>query len=352
MNRLSELSNTLSEFGLCYRERMDNFAGMKGTVIKSTGNWYIILAEGGEKVNCRIKGRLKIDGYKSTNPIAVGDRVEFELEAEQPSSHSGDEQGLRSGVISEVEKRKNCIIRKSKNLSKQSHILATNVDQAILVVTLAFPKTSLGFIDRFLATTEAYSIPAILIFNKSDIFEEEKLMKAELVKVIAAYQHIGYKCESICSRPMKEDKRNELISLLKDKITLVAGHSGVGKSTFVNGLEPSLDLKTAEISEAHRKGIHTTTFSEMHALSFGGYIIDTPGIQEFSVVNMDKYEIAHFFPDIFTKSSECKFNTCLHLNEPRCAVIEAVSKGEIALSRYHSYLSIMNGEEVVKEFKD
>jgi ribosome biogenesis GTPase / thiamine phosphate phosphatase len=332
---------------------------MRGTVIKSTGNWYIVLAEGGEKINCRIKGRLKIDGYKSTNPIAVGDRVEFELE--QPTSHSGNQQGLRSGVISEVEKRKNCIIRKSKNLSKQSHILATNVDQAMLIVTLAIPKTSFGFIDRFLATAEAYSIPAILIFNKADIFEADDLLNEDLTKVMDIYKSIGYRCFSVCSTAMKKDRRDEMISLLKDKITLISGHSGVGKSTFVNAIEPSLDLKTAEISEAHSKGIHTTTFSEMHQLNFvgihpdavgRGYIIDTPGIQEFSVINMDKYELSHYFPEIFRKSSECKFNTCLHLNEPKCAVIEAVENGEIALSRYHSYLSIMNGEEVIKEYND
>jgi len=325
---------------------------MKGTVIKSTGNWYIVLSESGEKVNCRIKGRLKIGGYKSTNPIAVGDRVEFELESEQPLTRTGDEKESRAGVISEVEKRKNCIIRKSKNLSKQSHILAANVDQAILLVTLAFPKTSFGFIDRFLATTEAYSIPSILIFNKADIFLEDALSREDLEKVMSIYQRIGYTCCSICSRPMQNDRKDEMTALLKDKITLIAGHSGVGKSTFINAIEQSLDLKTAEISEAHLKGIHTTTFSEMYSMSFGGYIIDTPGIQEFSVIHMDKYEIAHFFPEIFKKSNECKFNTCLHLNEPKCAVMDAVEKGEIAASRYHSYLSIMNGEEVIKEYDD
>lgn len=329
---------------------------MKGKVIKSTGNWYIVLAEGGERVNCRIKGRLKIDGYKSTNPIAVGDTVDFELELEQPTSHTSEEQGMKSGVINSVGKRKNCIIRKSKNLSKQSHILATNVDQAMLIVTLAFPKTSFGFIDRFLATAEAYSIPAIVIFNKADIFSDKNSEtyqpNNELTKAIAIYEEIGYKCFSVCSTDMKSEKREEMISLLKDKITLISGHSGVGKSTFVNAIEPQLHLKTGLISEAHSKGIHTTTFSEMHSLTFGGYIIDTPGIQEFSVINMDKYELSHYFPEIFRKSSECKFNTCLHLNEPKCAVISAVEKGEIALSRYHSYLSIMNGEEVVKEYND
>lgn len=323
---------------------------MKGTVIKSTGNWYIVLAENGERVNCRIKGRLKIDGYKSTNPIAVGDRVEFELETEKISSPPED--AARQGVISEVETRKNCIIRKSKNLSKQSHILATNVDQAMLIVTLAVPKTSFGFIDRFLATAEAYSIPSILIFNKGDIFEEDEFLKEDLLKVMGIYEKIGYKCFSVCSTEMKAEQKEKMISLLKDKVTLISGHSGVGKSTFVNAIEPTLELKTGKISDAHSKGIHTTTFSEMHALSFGGYIIDTPGIQEFSVINMDKYELSHYFPEIFRKSSECKFNTCLHLNEPKCAVIAGVESGDIALSRYHSYLSIMNGEEVIKEYND
>jgi len=323
---------------------------MKGTVIKSTGNWYIVLAEDGQRINCRIKGRLKIDGYKSTNPIAVGDRVEFELEAEQVSSPA--EVGARAGVISDVETRKNCIIRKSKNLSKQSHILATNVDQAMLIVTLAVPKTSFGFIDRFLATAEAYSIPAILIFNKADIFEGDEMLKEDLLRVMDIYEKIGYKCYSVCSTKISGDQKDKMISLLKDKVTLISGHSGVGKSTFVNAIEPALDLKTGKISDAHSKGIHTTTFSEMHTLSFGGYIIDTPGIQEFSVINMDKYELSHYFPEIFKKSSECKFNTCLHLNEPKCAVIAGVEEGDISLSRYHSYLSIMNGEEVIKEYND
>ena len=306
---------------------------MKGTVIKSVGSSYTVLANYGKKIECRIKGRLRIDGYKSTNPIAVGDKVEFAV----------DNDGI--GAISALEKRKNCIIRKSKNLSKQSHILATNVDQAILVVTLAIPKTSFGFMDRFLATAEAYGIPAILIFNKADILEEE-----DLKAVMDTYEKIGYKCYSICSTRMGKEQKGTMISLLKDNVTLISGHSGVGKSTFINAIEPSLDLKTGKVSQAHSKGIHTTTFSEMYQLSFGGFIIDTPGIQEFSVINMEKYEISHYFPEIFKKSDECKFNTCLHLNEPKCAVIDAVEKGDIALSRYHSYLSIMNGEEVMKEY--
>jgi ribosome biogenesis GTPase len=300
----------------------------------------LVRTDDGSIINCRIKGRLRIDGYKSTNPIAVGDRVSIVLE------------GDGNGVIGEAEKRKNCIIRKSKNLSKQSHILATNVDQALLLVTLAVPKTSFGFIDRFLATAEAYRIPAILIFNKADIFESDELMLKDLKKVMGIYERIGYRCLSVCSTKMSAETKEEICAILKDKITLLSGHSGVGKSTFVNAIEPSLELKTQHLSGAHSKGLHTTTFTEMHPLSFGGYIIDTPGIKEFSVVNMDKYEISHFFPEIFRKAADCKFHTCLHLNEPKCAVIEAVKNNEITLSRYHSYLSIMNGEEVIKEYND
>ncbi|MBI3500264.1 MAG: ribosome small subunit-dependent GTPase A [Bacteroidetes bacterium] len=313
---------------------------MFGTVIKSTGNWYSVLADNGQKINCRIKGRLRINGFKSTNPIAVGDKVIFEIEPDG------------NGSISKVEERKNCIIRKSKNLSKQSHILAANVDQAMLVVTLAIPKTSFGFIDRFLATAEAYRIPSILIFNKADVFESDEVMKKDLEDTMNIYEKIGYQCFSVSSLEMKKEAKKKIISLLQDKTTLLSGHSGVGKSTFINAIEPTLDLKTQELSDAHLKGMHTTTFTEMFPLSFGGFIIDTPGIKEFSVINFDKHEVYHFFPEIFKKASECKFNTCLHMSEPKCAVIEAVERGEIALSRYHSYLSIMNGEEVIKEYND
>ena len=313
---------------------------MKGLVIKSVGSSYTVLTNYGKRIECRIKGRLRIDGYKSTNPISVGDKVEFAV----------DSDGI--GAISAVDDRKNCIIRKSKNLSKQSHILASNVDQAMLIVTLAAPKTSFGFIDRFLATAEAYRIPAILIFNKADIFEGDESMRKDLADTMRIYQKIGYQCLSVSSTKMNDKTKEEIAGMLKDKITLLSGHSGVGKSTFVNTVEPTLALKTQNLSNTHMKGMHTTTFTEMHPLSFGGFIIDTPGIKEFSVINFDKHEVYHFFPEIFKKADACKFNTCLHMSEPKCAVIAAVEKGEIALSRYHSYLSIMNGEEVIKEYND
>jgi ribosome biogenesis GTPase len=311
---------------------------VKGTVIKSTGNWYVVMTEDGRKINCRIKGSLRLEDYKSTNPIVVGDHVTISFERDG------------NGIIIAVGERKNCIIRKSKNLSKQSHILAVNIDLALLIVTLAIPKTSLGFIDRFLATAEAYRIPAKLIFNKADIFEEDEFLKEELYKTMNIYENIGYSSYSICSLNMKKEVREKMLALLKNKITLLCGPSGTGKSTFINAIEPSLNLKTGEISSVHLQGKHTTTFTEMHPLSFGGYVIDTPGIKEFSVINMDKNEVYHFFPEIFQKAKRCKYPNCLHLNEPQCAVIKAVEKNEIAPSRYHSYMSIMMGEEVKKEY--
>ncbi|MFH1004226.1 MAG: ribosome small subunit-dependent GTPase A [Bacteroidota bacterium] len=312
---------------------------MKGIIIKSTGNWYTVFSEDEQKFKCRIRGRLRIDDYKSTNPIAVGDKVTFELETDKIT-----------GVINNIEERKNCIIRRATNLSKQSHIIATNISQAFLFVTFAFPKTSFGFIDRFLATCEAYRIPVQIIFNKADIFENDDELKKELEHEINIYENINYKCHSISSIKMKKSDKEKMISLLKNNTTLICGHSGVGKSSFLNAIEPSLNLKTEKISKTHLKGIHTTTFAEMHLLSFGGFVIDTPGIKEFGLIKMERNEMYHFFKEIFAKASKCKYNTCLHINEPKCAVIEATQKGEIALSRYHSYLSIMNGKEVVKEY--
>lgn len=304
---------------------------MQGVVIKSTGSWYTVLSETGT-IECRIKGVFRIKGIKSTNPIAVGDNVGFEMEADG------------RGVIHAIGERKNYIIRKSINLSKQSHILAANVDQAFLIVTLAFPRTSAGFIDRFLLTAEAYHIPTRIIFNKVDLFShDEKLMK-ELDDFISIYERIGYDCYKVSAT---ENTDIEVLrGVTKDKTTLVSGHSGVGKSTLVNAMDANLNLKVGEISDVHNKGKHTTTFAEMHPLVYGGFIIDTPGIKELGLVDMEKEEIGNYFPEMFAIKDQCKFNNCIHINEPKCAVIAAVEKGEIALSRYGSYLGIMSGEEL------
>lgn len=303
---------------------------MKGIVAKSTGSRYLVRKQDGEILECVLKGKIRLDGRKTTNPVAVGDVVEVEA----------DENG--DYVISAIQPRKNYIIRKSINLSKQAQILASNLDQAILVVTMVAPRTSLGFIDRFLITAEAYSVPAILVFNKSDMMDEELLGLQQ--EIISIYEKIGYKCIVISSTEKKN--LEEVKQLLKDKTTLVSGHSGVGKSTFINAIEPSLDLKTGDISAVHLKGMHTTTFAELHPLSFGGFIIDTPGIKELGLVEMKKEEVGHYFPEIRERMNDCKFNNCLHVNEPGCAVKKALDAGEISEERYYSYLGILNGEEM------
>jgi len=304
---------------------------MQGVVIKSTGSWYTVLSEG-RIIECRIKGVFRIKDIKTTNPIAVGDNVDFEMEADG------------RGVIHAIADRKNYIIRKSINLSKQSHILAANVDQAMLVVTMAFPRTSAGFIDRFLLTAEAYHIPTKIIFNKVDLFESDENLMKELNDFIAVYEKIGYPCYKVSATEKTDIEK--LINLTKGKTTLIAGHSGVGKSTLVNAMDSNLDLKVGEISDAHNKGKHTTTFAEMHPLTYGGFIIDTPGIKELGLVDMEKEEIGNYFVEMQAIKNECKFNNCIHLNEPKCAVIAAVEKGEIAISRYTSYVGIINGEEL------
>jgi ribosome biogenesis GTPase / thiamine phosphate phosphatase len=309
---------------------------MNGIVTKSTGSWYTVLAEDGRSLECRIKGVFRIKGLKTTNPIAVGDRVSFEMEQEG------------KGVIHAIAERSNYIIRKSLNLSRQYHILAANMDQAFLIATLALPRTSAGFIDRFLLTAEAYRIPVTILFNKVDLFEEDAEAMNELNAFAGIYQKIGYPCYLVSATEKKEIETLKRLS--RDKITLIAGHSGVGKSTLVNAMDKSLQLKTGEISDAHFKGKHTTTFAEMHRLAYGGFIIDTPGIKELGIVDMKKEEVAHYFPEMRKKMSGCRFNNCLHINEPKCAVIEAVENGEIAASRYNSYLSIMNGEEMEEEY--
>jgi len=302
---------------------------MRGLVTKSTGSWYLVESEEGKRIQCRIKGKFRTKGIKTTNPIAVGDWVDYEYEPDQDSA-----------VITALEPRRNYIIRRSINLSKQAQIIGANLDQAMLVVTLASPPTSLGFIDRFLVTAEAYDIPAFLVFNKLDLFSEEGLEILEDYMVM--YEHIGYPCYAVSAR----EKTNiaEVRLLLKDKTTLVSGHSGVGKSTLINAIEPSVDLKTGEISDWSDKGKHTTTFAEMIDLSFGGKLIDTPGIRELGIVDIEKAELAHFFPEMRARLNECRFHNCRHINEPGCVVIQAVENGEIESSRYDSYLSIYHNQ--------
>ena len=305
---------------------------MKGIVYKSTGSWYSVKAENGTFYDCRIKGKFRIGGIKSTNPVAVGDHVDFDIEKK------GDE---TVGVIKHIDERENYIIRKSVNLSKQTHIIAANIDVAFLLITLNNPPTFTTFIDRFLVTAEAYHIKAVLLFNKIDTYNEEELLE---IKFLAAlYRKIGYECIGISAITGKNI--DKVKAQMQDKVTMFSGHSGVGKSTLINAIEPDLDLKTSKISEQHLQGQHTTTFAEMFDLSFGGQIIDTPGIKGFGVVEMDKEELGDYFPEFFELKENCKFNNCLHLEEPQCAVKEALENEEIAWSRYKSYLQILEGEE-------
>jgi ribosome biogenesis GTPase / thiamine phosphate phosphatase len=305
---------------------------MKGVVYKSTGSWYTVKSLQGTFYECRIKGKFRIEGLKSTNPIAVGDWVVFEIETK------GDE---TIGVISKIEKRDNYIVRRSVNLSKQTHIIASNIDIAFLLITLKNPPTFTTFIDRFLVTAEAYHIKAVLLFNKVDTYNEEELLE---VKFLAAlYRGIGYQCLDISA---KTGKNIDVVKqLMTNKVTMFSGHSGVGKSTLINKIEPSLNLKTSEISEQHHQGQHTTKFAEMFDLSFGAQIIDTPGIKGFGIVEVEREELADYFPEFFRLKEHCKFNNCLHLEEPKCAVKEALENEEIAWSRYKSYLQILEGEE-------
>lgn len=302
---------------------------MKGLVIKSTGSWYTVKSENGELVNCKIKGKLRTFEIKSTNPVAVGDWVNMEI------------QDRHTGVIDEILDRKNYIIRKASNLSKESHVLAANVDQAVLVVTLAFPETSFEFIDRFLATAEAYSIPVVIVINKIDIYKDT--LARLLEEVHSIYEPIGYKVLET-SVPAKY-QLDELKNLFFGKVSLLSGNSGVGKSSIINAIYPGFTLKTGEISDYHMKGKHTTTFAEMFELPEGGFLIDTPGIKGFGMVHLAKEEIYHFFPEIFDCSKNCQFHNCLHTNEPKCAVKDAVKQGVISQSRYSSYLSILEDQD-------
>lgn len=305
---------------------------MTGIVYKSTGSWYLVKAENGTFYECRIKGKFRLKGIKSTNPIAVGDIVDFEIETNND---------VETGVINEIHERKNYIIRKSVNLSKQTHIIAANLDLVFLLITINNPPTFTSFIDRFLVTAEAYSVPTILVFNKIDSYEIEQ--RAEVMYLKDIYEKIGYNCIEVSAT---EDKNVSTVKeMMIGKTSMFIGHSGVGKSTLVNTIEQSLKLKTKEISNQHKQGQHTTTFAEMFDLSFDARIIDTPGIKGFGVVDMEKDEVDDYFPEFLAVKNDCKFNNCLHLEEPKCAVKDAVEDEKISFSRYRSYLQIIAGEE-------
>ena len=302
---------------------------MRGLVIKNTGSWYTVKTDGGQLIESKIKGNFRLKGIRSTNPVAVGDRVELITNQEG------------TAFISSIEDRRNYIIRKSPNLSKQSHILAANVDQALLVVTVNYPQTSTTFIDRFLASAEAYQVPVVLVFNKCDILSEEELHYEQMMRTL--YETVGYTCLEISAAT---GKGVELLRpLVKDKISLLSGNSGVGKSTLINQLIPEATQRTAEISDAHNTGMHTTTFSEMILLPEGGYLIDTPGIKGFGTFDIEKEELTSYFKEIFRFSEGCKFSNCTHTHEPGCAVIKAVENHYIAASRYQSYLSMLEDKD-------
>jgi ribosome biogenesis GTPase len=305
---------------------------MTGVVYKSTGSWYTVKNDTGKIYECRIKGKFRLKGIKSTNPIAVGDQVDFDLDTKSD---------VVTGQIHTIRDRKNYIVRKSVNLSKQTHIIASNIDQVFLLITLNNPPTFTSFIDRFLVTAEAYQIEPILLFNKIDVYNEEELL--EIKFMAATYRKIGYQCIGISSKTAKNV--DKVKNLMLNKVSMFAGHSGVGKSTLVNALDPSLDLKTAAISEQHKQGQHTTTFAEMFDLEFGAKIIDTPGIKGFGLVDMEREEIGDYFPEFFALKSGCKFNNCMHVEEPKCAVKDALENEEIAWSRYRSYLQLLEGED-------
>lgn len=302
---------------------------MKGLVIKNTGSWYTVKTDDGNIVESKIKGNFRLKGIRSTNPVAVGDRVEIIRNQEG------------TAFINAIEDRRNYIIRKSQNLSKQSHILAANVDQAFLVVTVNYPQTSTTFIDRFLASAEAYSVPVTLVFNKTDLLSDEERHFQDMMMTL--YDTVGYRCIAISAA--NGDGMDELLPLLHDRITLLSGNSGVGKSTLINRILPGVNLRTAEISDSHNTGMHTTTFSEMLQLPNGGYLIDTPGIKGFGTFNMEPEEISSYFKEIFRFSKDCRFNNCTHTHEPGCAVLKAVEDHYIAASRYQSYLSMLNDKD-------
>jgi ribosome biogenesis GTPase len=305
---------------------------MTGTVYKSTGSWYTVKSEQDDFIECRMKGKFRLKGIKSTNPIAVGDIVDYELEETSDTV---------TGTINNIHERKNYIVRKSVNLSHQMHIIASNIDTVFLLVTINNPPTTPNFIDRFLVTAEAYGIETVLVFNKIDTFDEATLDEQLYLQHI--YENIGYKCLRVSAKDGTGIVK--LKAMMIGKVSMFSGHSGVGKSTLVNALEPSLQLKTKTISEASKQGQHTTTFAEMYDLSFDARIIDTPGIKGFGIVDMEKEEISGYFPEFFKLKDQCKFNNCLHKDEPHCAIKAALEKDEIAWSRYNSYLKILEGDD-------
>ncbi len=305
---------------------------MQGVVIKSTGSWYFVYIKDGTHTKCRIKGKFRTQGIKSTNPIAVGDKVEFELLPQE-----------NVGVITKIFDRKNFMVRKSVNLSKQIHILASNIDMAFLLVTVEYPETSTSFIDRFLVTAEAYHIPVTIVFNKIDIYSHDATKKKDELKKI--YTDIGYNCIDVSA--INYTHVNRMKHLMKDKIVTLFGHSGVGKSTLINTIDSTLNLKTNKISEFYKSGRHTTTFAEMFKLDFGGFIVDTPGIKSLGLVDMTKRELSKYFPEMIRLQSGCKFHNCLHLNEPQCNIKEALKKNSISQSRYQSYVSFLDDEDTL-----
>jgi ribosome biogenesis GTPase len=300
---------------------------LKGVVIKSTGSWITVRSQDGIRTECRLKGKFRIHGLRSTNPVAIGDKVEFEKQPDE-----------ETGVITLIRERENYIIRKSINLSKTTHIIAANLDHAFLIVTLARPKTSTGFIDRFLVTATGYFIPASIIFNKIDLYDES-LASYEL-NLKRIYEQASYPCYSVSA--LKGNNVEQISSLLKDKTSLFSGHSGAGKSALINAIQPDLKLKTGTISEIHLKGKHTTTYAEMFELTNGGFIIDTPGIREFGLIDFDKNEIPRCFPEMERLLPLCRYKNCTHTHEPGCAVKQGLDTGEVSLMRYNSYLSILN----------
>lgn len=307
---------------------------MQGTVIKSTGSWYQVKTLENGIVPCRIKGKFRMKGIKATNPIAVGDLVEFDFDKDQ------------NGIIHTIEPRKNYIIRKSTKLSKQVHIIASNIDQLVLVTSIVQPRIALGFVDRILATAEAYDIPATIVFNKFDVYTEEAIDR--LAEVLAIYHPIGY---NYCITSVKTQKGiDELREILKGKTSLLSGHSGVGKSSLINTIEPTLDIKVKDVSDANEKGQHTTTFAELHELSIGANIIDTPGVRSFGIIDFDKEHLAHYFPEMRDLLGSCKFHNCVHINEPHCAIKNAVEEGEISLSRYQNYVDMYHDENLEKTY--